>query len=93
MTKDDILKLREAIANHLDTTDKRSMFLRCMFNDTIRGVAARVVLQGTSEYCAMDIVDFFEKQCRLDSLAKAMNKVFELKLNFENKEEELKNGK
>lgn len=81
MTKNEQGALRKAIATHLDTRDKRYMFLKISFPELV----SRIQLEGASEYCAWNIYEEFSKQQMLGSLIVHMNSVFDLQLTLTHK--------
>lgn len=73
--------LLNALAKHLNTLDKRYMFIFLLFNKDIRPSA--IQLEGTSDDTAWNIYDEFKKQCMLGSLIAAMNLSYDLELTLE----------
>lgn len=62
----------EEIQNHLDTRDKRFMFLKCMFPKSV----AVIELEGSARHTALNIYTHFKRQNMRGSLAACMNSVF-----------------
>lgn len=71
--------LIEALQTHLDTRDKRFMFLKITFKDSV----PRINLEGSSHEVAWNIYTEFEKQCMLGSLMACMNSYFDTDLYLE----------
>lgn len=72
--------LIDAIALHLDTRDKRYMFIKCMFtrNDGID--ISRIQLEENSFTAAFNIVEYFAKHKMDGSLMACINTIFDLEL-------------
>ena len=68
----------ESLSLHLDTRDKRYMFLKCNFKQ----LTSRIQLEGTSYDCAWNIYEEFEKQQMLGSLVATFNSIFETNLSL-----------
>jgi len=73
--------LIDAIAKHLDTRDKRYMFLQIFF----KPVVSRIQIEGSAMDTAWNIYSEFEKQQMNGSLMAAMNNTFDLDLLLSNK--------
>jgi hypothetical protein len=68
--------LIKAIETHLDTRDKRFMFLKICFKDLV----SRIQLEGPAHDVAWNIYSEFEKQQMLGSLMACINSYFETNL-------------
>lgn len=64
--------LMKKIEDHLETHDKRYMFIKIFYPTML----SRVNLEGSSHSCSSAIYFFFEKQQLLKQLEKDINKVF-----------------
>lgn len=73
--------LIDAIAKHLNTHDKRYMFICLLFKTSIK--PSMIQLEGTSNDTAWNIYEEFRKQCMLGSLIASMNMSFDLELTLE----------
>ena len=73
-------KLLNALAEQLDTRDKRYMFIRVSFGSKF---LSQIQLEGTPANTAWNIYDEFEKQGMIGSLMACMNNCFELDLLLE----------
>lgn len=71
----------EELQNHLDTRDKRFMFLKCMFPKS----APVIELEGSSRHTALNIYTHFRLQNMRGSLAACMNKVFDTNIEIPKK--------
>jgi hypothetical protein len=71
--RDNLIK---AIETHLDTRDKRFMFLKICFKDLV----SRIQLEGSAHDVAWNIYSEFEKQQMLGSLMACINSYFETDL-------------
>ena len=69
-------ELIEAIAEHLDTRDKRYMFLRIFFRDLV----SRIQIEGSPMDTAWNIYSEFEKQQMDGSLMACINNTFDTDL-------------
>jgi hypothetical protein len=70
--------LIEALENHLDTRDKRFMFLKCLFRNVVP--ISTIKLEGSAREAAWSIFEAFEKQNMLGSLMACINSVFDTDL-------------
>ena len=68
--------LIEALQLHLDTQDKRIMFLRCQF----KGTAALIDLGGSAKAASLNIYSYFKNNNMLGSLMACLNGTFDTKL-------------
>lgn len=64
--------LRERIAQALDTRDKRFMFLRLTFPESVNNID----LEGSPSYVAFEILKHFEYQGYLKELEEVFDKHF-----------------
>ena len=69
-------RLIEALQTHLDTRDKRFMFLKIEFRDLV----SQINLEGSAVDTAWNIFSEFEKQQMLGSLMACINNVFDTNL-------------
>lgn len=76
MTKGEKVRLITAIAEHLDTQDRRIMFLKCTF----KGFEHHIQLDKSSEESARNIVEYFENRQMLGSITATINTIFETEL-------------
>lgn len=65
-----------ALETHLDTRDKRFMFLKINF----RRLVARIQLEGSAQDTAWNIYEEMEKQQELDLLVNILNNCFDTKI-------------
>ena len=65
-----------ALQTHLDTRDKRFMFIKISFRDLV----SQINLEGSAHETACNIFFEFEKQQMLGSLMAHMNNVFDCDL-------------
>lgn len=75
-TRDNLI---EALSTHLDTRDKRFMFLKIAFPTLV----SRIQLEGTAENCAYNFYEEFDKQQMLGSLIACVNSYFHTDLYLE----------
>ena len=68
--------LQEAIETHLDTRDKRFMFLKIHFRDLV----PQIDLEGSSRDTSWRFVDLFQRHQMIGSLMACMNSTFDLEL-------------
>jgi excinuclease UvrABC nuclease subunit len=68
--------LIDAIIEHLDTRDKRYMFLKIFFKDLI----PRIQIEGSPIETSWNIYSEFDKQQMVGSLMACMNNTFDLDL-------------
>ena len=68
--------LIDALEKHLDTRDKRFMFLKVSFGKIVNNIQ----IEGSASDTAWNIYTEFEKRNMLGSLMAHMNSVFEEKL-------------
>jgi len=68
--------LIEALQTHLDTRDKRFMFLKIEFKDFV----SQINLEGSAHDTAWNIYSTFEKNQMLGSLMACINNVFDTDL-------------
>jgi len=73
--------LIDAIAKHLNTHDKRYMFIYLLFKTSIS--ISNIQLEGTSNDTAWNIYEEFRKQSMLGSLIATMNMAYDLDLTLE----------
>jgi hypothetical protein len=73
--------LIKALETHLDTRDKRFMFLKICFNDLV----SQINLEGSSHEVAWNIYSAFEKHQMLGSLMACMNGHLDCDLYLETK--------
>jgi hypothetical protein len=76
-------ELIDALADKLDTRDKRYMFLKLEFKDFV----SRINLEGSAHDTAWNIYSEFEKQNMLGSLMAHMNGKLDCNLHLELKKE------
>jgi len=76
MRKENRDALIEALQTHLDTRDKRFMFLKIEFKDFV----SRINLEGSAHDTAWNIYSEFEKNQMLGSLMACINHVFDTEL-------------
>jgi len=69
-------RLIEALQTHLDTRDKRFMFLKIEFRDLV----SQINLEGSAVDTAWNIFSEFEKQQMLGSLMACINNIFDTNL-------------
>lgn len=81
LTKSSRDLLLNALSDNLDTRDKRFMFLKCMFKDSIS--ISKICLEGPSFITSWNIYEEFRKQQMLGSLIACMNSVFDSNLFLE----------
>lgn len=68
--------LIEVLQTHLDTRDKRFMFLKIEFRDLV----SQINLEGSAIDTAWNIYSEFEKQQMLGSLMACINHIFDTEL-------------
>ena len=69
-------RLIEALQTHLDTRDKRFMFLKIEFRDLV----SQINLEGSAVDTAWNIFSELEKQQMLGSLMACINNIFDTNL-------------
>jgi hypothetical protein len=70
--------LLKALENHLDTRDKRFMFLKCNFGKSIQ--IATIKLEGSAREGAWSIFEAFKNGNMLGSLMACINSIFDTDL-------------
>ena len=76
MTYEEIKPLMKVLKIHLDTRDKRFMFLKILFPE----FTSTINLEGSSSTAAFNIFNEFKKQQMLGSLIACLNNHFDTNL-------------
>jgi hypothetical protein len=85
LTSDSREALIEALAKHLDTRDKRFMFLKICFEDLLY----QINIEGSPIETSWNIYSAFDRNCMLGSLMAAMNSYLDTDLYLETPKEEM----
>lgn len=67
-----------AMSYHLNTHDKRFMFLLCHF----KRLSTKIHIEGSADHCSYNIYEEFRKQQMLGSLIACLNTTFDTNLDL-----------